>query len=83
VTDGEGHKINVYPPGSTMPSHTITSNYTFPYAISIEKHGGGVNSNISPPIAVYGYKHGQFSPYATLTNDVAQPTGLLIGQPVP
>jgi NHL repeat-containing protein len=83
VTDGEGHRVNVYPPGSTTPSQMITTNYTFPYAISIDKYGGGVNSNISPPIAVYAYKHGQFTPYATLTNDVAQPTGLLIGQPVP
>ncbi|HEY5094130.1 MAG TPA: hypothetical protein VII69_03330 [Candidatus Eremiobacteraceae bacterium] len=81
VTDGEGDKVNVYPPGSTTPSHTITAGYTFPYAINIDSAGGGAISNIDPPVAVYNYKTGQFSSYATLTNDVSLPTGLLLRTP--
>jgi DNA-binding beta-propeller fold protein YncE len=81
VTDGSGDKINVYPPNSTTPSQSISTGYTFPYAISIERHGAGVNSNIDTPIAVYAYKPGQFTSYATLTNGVSLPTGLLIAVP--
>lgn len=81
VTDGSGNKVNVYPPGSTSPSQTITGSYTFPYAITIYKTGAGAVSNIDPPIAVYGYKPGQFTSYATLTTDIAQPTGLLLALP--
>jgi DNA-binding beta-propeller fold protein YncE len=81
VTDGSGDKVNVYAPGSTTPSHTITANYTFPYAITISSAGRAAVSNIDPPVAVYAYKPGQFSSYATLTNDIAQPTGLLFATP--
>jgi sugar lactone lactonase YvrE len=81
VTDGSGDKVNVYPPGSTTPSHTITAGYTFPYAIGFDPQGGGAISNIDPPVAVYNYKPGQFTSYATLTNDVTLPTGLLLRTP--
>jgi hypothetical protein len=76
VTDGEGDKVNVYAPGSTTPSQTITAGYSFPYAISIDKTV--VVSNISPPVAVYAYMKNQYTSYATLTNGVTLPTGLLI-----
>jgi sugar lactone lactonase YvrE len=81
VTDGSGDKVNVYPPGSTTPSHSITTGYSFPYAISIDKNGGAAISNINTPIAVYAYKRGQFTSYATLTNDIALPISLLLAIP--
>jgi len=81
VTDGAGDKVNVYPPGSTTPSHTITAGYTFPYAIGFDPQGSGAISNTNSPVAIYNYKPGQFTSYATLTNDVALPTGLLLRTP--
>jgi serine/threonine-protein kinase len=81
VTDGSGDKVNVYPPGSTTPSQSITSGYTFPYAISIDPRGTAVVSNINPPVAVYAYMPGQFTAYATLTNGITLPTGLLVRKP--
>jgi hypothetical protein len=30
---------------------------------------------------VYAYKNGQYTPYATLTNGIELPTGLLITKP--
>lgn len=81
VTDGSGDKVLVYPPGSTVASQTITSGYSFPYAITIDKHGKVAISNISAPIAVYAYLPGQFTPFATLTNGVTLPTGLLLKLP--
>src|SRR5471032_2664285 len=68
VTDGAGDKVNVYPPGSSTPSQIITAGYTFPYAIAFDPQGGGAISNIDPPVAVYNYKPGQLTSYATLTN---------------
>jgi len=81
VTDGSGDRVNVYPPGSTTPSQSITSGYTFPYAISIDPRGTAVVSNISSPALVYAYAPGQFTSYATLTNDISLPTSLLLRRP--
>jgi len=83
VTDGQGVKVNVYKAGSTTPSHTITAGYTFPYAIGIyEATGSVVTSNINAsPDAVYAYKPNTYSSYATLTNGVQLPTGLLWAKP--
>jgi DNA-binding beta-propeller fold protein YncE len=83
VTDGSGNKVNVYPAGSTTPSHTITG-FSFPYAISLENRGkpkGTVVVSDTTKKAVYAYKHGQYTPYATLTNGIELPTGLLITKP--
>jgi sugar lactone lactonase YvrE len=83
VTDGSGNKVNVYPAGSTTPSHTITG-FSFPYAISLENRGkpkGTVVVSDTTNKAVYAYKHGQYTPYATLTNGIELPTGLLITKP--
>jgi len=83
VTDGSGDKVNVYPAGSTTPSHTITG-FTFPYAISLQNSGKPKGTVVVSDIdakTVYAYKHGQYTSYATLTNDVELPTGLLITKP--
>lgn len=83
VTDGQGEKVNVYPPGSTTPSHTITG-FSQPYAISIENKGKLRGSVIISDIdnkAVYAYKPGVYTSYATLTNGISLPTGLLITKP--
>jgi sugar lactone lactonase YvrE len=81
VTDGAGDKVNVYPPGSTTPSQSFNAGYTFPYAISINARGKAVISNVSSPPVVNAYKPGQYTSYATLTNGIQSPTGLLLKRP--
>jgi serine/threonine-protein kinase len=88
VTCGEGDTINVYKLGSTSPIETIAGNGD-PYAISVEDRRGTkkgqpagtvVESDISTE-HVYAYKPGQYTSYATLTNGIELPTGLLIAKP--
>ncbi len=81
VTDGEGDKVNVYKLGSTNPIESITG-FEYPYAISIQ-HNGPATVVISDIDAktVYAYKPNQYTPYATLTNGITLPTGLLIAKP--
>jgi hypothetical protein len=81
VTDNEGKKVNVYPPGSTSPIESITG-FDDPYAISIQHQGPEktVISDLSAK-AVYAYEPNQYKAYATLTTDISFPTGLLIAKP--
>jgi DNA-binding beta-propeller fold protein YncE len=81
VTDGEGDKVNVYPLGSTTPSHTITAGYNDPYAISIYTTGSVAISNIGKPEAFYAYEPNKYASYATVTSGVELPTGLLWAKP--
>lgn len=83
-TGGSGNVVNVYQlGGSTSPIKTISGNGD-PYAISLEnKHkpkGEVVESDLGT-YSVYAYKAGAYTPYATLTNGVSLPTGLLITKP--
>lgn len=83
VTDGSGDKINVYKLGSTSPIQTI-SGTGFPYAISLQLRGEPEREVVSSDInhaEVFAYKPGQYTSYATLTNGIKQPTGLLITHP--
>ncbi|HEY6325301.1 MAG TPA: hypothetical protein VIW73_02125 [Candidatus Cybelea sp.] len=86
VTDGAGKKVEVYHLGSTTPFQTITG-FSDPYAVSIQNlgkpHGTVVQSDLyeTGPYPVDAYKHGQYTPYAKLTNGVTLPTGLLITKP--
>ena len=85
VTDGEGKKIEVYSLGSTTPIKTITG-FNDPYAISIENVGSPAGTVVQSDLQasagkVYAYKVGQYTSYATLTNGVKLPTGLLITKP--
>jgi sugar lactone lactonase YvrE len=77
VTDGSGNKVNVYPPGQTSPSQSITAGYTFPYQASSDGKDV-VTSNISSPVDIFAYKTGTYTSFATLTNDIVSPTGLLL-----
>lgn len=80
VTDGSGQKVNVYPPGSTTPSQTITG-FSFPYAISVEntpRRRESVSISDINNKVIYVYHRGQYTPYATVNNGVALPTGLLM-----
>jgi hypothetical protein len=72
--------VNVYPPGSQTPSQTITG-FGYPYALSIDNRGTAVVGNVGYPEAVYAYKPGEYTPYATLTTGISEPTGLLIARP--
>jgi hypothetical protein len=80
VTDGAGDKVNVYPPGATTPSQQITTGYTFPYEISADKKGTVAVDNEAAPAGIQLYKKNTYTSYATLTNGVEVPTGLLIGK---
>jgi serine/threonine-protein kinase len=83
ITDGAGNKIDVFKPGATTPFEQIVGNGD-PYAISIENRGKPkatvVQSDVNSK-AVYAYKKGQYTSYATLTNGISLPTGLLIAKP--
>ncbi|MEO6835164.1 MAG: hypothetical protein ABI231_04570 [Candidatus Tumulicola sp.] len=81
VTDSAGGKVNIYPPGATTPSKSLTSGYTSAYGISIDKTVAAVVSNYSSPAAVYAYKPGKYKPYATLTNGISQAISLLLTKP--
>ncbi len=83
VTCGEGNTINVYKLGSTSPSETIAGNDD-PYAISLENKGKPLGTVVESDIEthdVYAYKPGQYTSYATLSNGIDLPTGLLIAKP--
>lgn len=69
--------------GSTSPIETFTGNGD-PYAISLAGKGkpkGEVVESDLRTDAVYAYAPGSYTPYATLTNRVELPTGLLIVKP--
>jgi sugar lactone lactonase YvrE len=85
-TDYAGNHINVYNLSlSTSPIKTFAGQYD-PYAISIENQGrprgevvitdvGGVDNDIQ------AYRSGRYEPYATLSNGIELPTGVLIAKP--
>jgi hypothetical protein len=83
-TGGSGNAINVYQlGGSTTPIETITGD-GFPYAISSENKGKPKGEVVESDIdthAVYAFKPGSYTPYATLTNGIELPTGVLIAKP--
>ena len=83
VTDGSGNKIDVYKLGQTSPFQTIAGT-GFPYAIGLQNVGKPKGEVVSSDInhaEVLAYKPGQYTSYATLTNGIKQPTGLLITHP--
>jgi DNA-binding beta-propeller fold protein YncE len=80
VTDGSGNKINIYAAGSTTPKQSIAGQ-GFPYAISFQNKGkpkGEVVYSDLGTDSVYAFKPGAYTSYATLTNGITLPTGLLI-----
>jgi sugar lactone lactonase YvrE len=83
-TGGSGDAINVYQlRSSTSPIKTITGD-GFPYAIGSENKGKPKGEIVESDIdthAVYAFAPGSYTPYATLTNGIEQPTGLLITRP--
>ncbi|HEY2473563.1 MAG TPA: hypothetical protein VGI19_02060 [Candidatus Cybelea sp.] len=80
VADMKGF-VNVYPPGKRTPSETLSDGYTTPFAISEDAGGTVIVANWHDPDAVYEYAPGQFSAEATLTKDIRESTGVVIGQP--
>jgi hypothetical protein len=90
VTDGSGDHVQVYHAGQTTPFQTITSGYTFPYAITmynkataVKKNPGlhSVAASNGGPYEVFAYKPNTYTSYATLTNNISLPTGLLWAKP--
>ena len=78
---GEDNITNVYQlGGSTSPIETFGGNGD-PYAVSLQEKGkpqGEVVESDASADAVYAYAPGSYTPYATLTNGIELPTGLLI-----
>jgi len=83
-TGGSGNIINIYQlGGSTSPIETITGD-GFPYAISLANKGkvkGEVVESDIDTDSVYAFANGSYTPYATLTNGIELPTGLLVVRP--
>jgi sugar lactone lactonase YvrE len=82
-TGGEDNIINVYKLGGASPIETFTGNGD-PYAVSIQekaKPQGEVVESDASADAGYAYAPGSYTPYATLTNGVELPTGLLVVKP--
>jgi hypothetical protein len=83
-TDGAGNAINIYQlGGSTSPIMTI-GGHGEPYAISLENRGkpkGEILESDLGTLDVYAYMPGSYTPYATLSNGIELPTGLLVTKP--
>src|SRR5580698_2465965 len=83
-TGGADNIINVYNLSKgTSPIETIAGN-DFPYAISDQNEGKPKGEVVTSDIEthdVYAFKPGKYAPYATLSNGVELPTGLLITKP--
>ena len=83
-TGGADNIINVYDLSKgTSPIETIAGN-DFPYAISDQNEGKPKGEVVTSDIEthdVYAFKPGKYAPYATLSNGVELPTGLLITKP--
>jgi serine/threonine-protein kinase len=80
VTDENGRKVNVYAAGSTTPKQSVADNGQ-PYAISFQNTGKPKGEVVFSDVdsgSVFALKPGQYMPYATLTNDINLPTGILI-----
>lgn len=83
-TTGQSNEVNIYDPStSTSPIKTFNGQGD-PYAISLQNHGKPKDEVVISDIstrAVYAYKSGAYTSYATLTNGISLPTGLLIAKP--
>lgn len=83
-TGGSGNIINIYDIGaSTNPIMTIPG-AGFPYAIALQNRGKPNGEVVASDInthEVYAYMPGSYTPYATLSNGIQQPTGLFITKP--
>lgn len=84
VTDGGGDKINVYQLGGSTSPVQIIAGSGFPYAVSIQNRGKPQGTTVEGDEgsgSVYAFHAGQYTPYATLTNGVGNPSGVLITKP--
>jgi hypothetical protein len=83
-TGGSENTVNVYQlGGSTSPIESFSGEGD-PYAISLENVGKPKDEVVESDLgtlAVYAYKPNKYTPYATLTNGIELPTGLLISRP--
>jgi len=83
-TGGADNIVNVYNLStSTSPIETF-SGQSEPYAISLENKGKPRDEVVESDLGtndVYAYKPGSYTPYATLSNGIELPTGLLIAKP--
>jgi hypothetical protein len=86
-TGGEDNIVNVYAPLSSNSPIETFDGLGDPYAISLENAGkpkGEVAESDLGPTGqkyIYLYKPGSYSPYASLSNGVELPTGVLITKP--
>jgi DNA-binding beta-propeller fold protein YncE len=83
-TDGAGNAINVYEPSSSESPFKTIAGQGNPYAISLQKGANYQRTVVESDIDthdVYAYKPNQYTSYATLSNGVELPTGLLVTKP--
>lgn len=83
-TGGSDNVVNVYQlGGSTSPIKSFTG-LGDPYALSLENKGKPKDEVVESDLGtddVYAYAPGSYTPYATLSNGIKLPTGLLIAKP--
>jgi serine/threonine-protein kinase len=83
VGDGASGNVEIYRPGSVVPTKTVTG-LMYPYAISIEQNGRQRGTAVVGDIdqdAIWAYRPGRHKPYAEVTNGVSFPEGLLLTTP--
>lgn len=83
VTDGALAQVNVYKLGSTSPSEEITS-FSYPDAVAVQNAGKLKETAVVSDLdrhAIYAYKPLEYTPYATLTDGINGPIGLLMARP--
>lgn len=83
VACGSGNTINVYKSGQTTPFEQIAGD-GYPHAISIENKGKPLDTVVvsdTDTKAVYAFAPRKYTSYATLTNGIELPSGVLITKP--
>jgi sugar lactone lactonase YvrE len=83
VACGSGNTINVYQSGQSTPFQEIPGS-AYPYAISLQNKGKPLDTVVVSDIetkAIYAFAPGKYTSYATLTEGIELPTGVLIAKP--
>ncbi len=81
VTDGEGNRVQVYPPGATTPNRTLSGVFSFPCGVSVSAAGVGFISDDRRQQGVRVQARSEFTVHATVTNGLNLPTGVLAAKP--
>jgi uncharacterized protein YjiK len=72
--------IQVYAPGRTSPSRTITDGVTAPVGIAVDAHDTLYVTAAAPQGQIEEYRFGQSKPFRTITDNLSYPEGVVIGK---